>query len=129
MKRVVLGIVSQHFRPEFINRVDELVVFHPLGREQIRSITSIQTQYLRARLRERQMDMEFTETALDKLGEAGFDPVYGARPLKRAIQQAVENPLSKKILSGEFVPGDVIMIDVSGGELGFRKSERRAALA
>ena len=126
MKRVVLGIVSQHFRPEFINRVDELVVFHPLGREQIRSITSIQTQYLRARLRERQMDMEFTEAALDKLGEAGFDPVYGARPLKRAIQQAVENPLSKKILSGEFVPGDVIMIDVSGGELGFRKSERRA---
>jgi len=129
MKRVVLGVVSQHFRPEFINRVDELVVFHPLGREQIRSITSIQTQYLRARLRERQMDMELTEAALDKLGEAGFDPVYGARPLKRAIQQAVENPLSKKILSGEFVPGDVIMVDVSGGELGFRKSERKAALA
>ncbi len=127
MKRVVLGIVSQHFRPEFINRVDELVVFHPLGREQIRSITSIQTQYLRARLRERQMDLELTEAALDKLGEAGFDPVYGARPLKRAIQQAVENPLSKKILSGEFVPGDVILIDVSGGELGFRKSERKAA--
>jgi ATP-dependent Clp protease ATP-binding subunit ClpB len=129
MKRVVLGVVSQHFRPEFINRVDELVVFHPLGREQIRSITSIQTQYLRARLRERQMDMELTEAALDRLGEAGFDPVYGARPLKRAIQQAVENPLSKKILSGEFVPGDVILVDVSGGELGFRKSERRAALA
>ena len=128
MKRVVLGIVSQHFRPEFINRVDELVVFHPLGREQIRSITNIQTQYLRARLRERQMDLELTEAALDKLGEAGFDPVYGARPLKRAIQQAVENPLSKKILSGEFVPGDVILVDVSGGELGFRKSERKAAL-
>ncbi len=126
MKRVVLGIVSQHFRPEFINRVDELVVFHPLGREQIRSIAGIQTHYLQARLRERQMDIEFTTAALDKLGEAGFDPVYGARPLKRAIQQAVENPLSKKILSGEFVPGDVIMIDVSGGELGFRKSERRA---
>ena len=125
MKRVVLGIVSQHFRPEFINRVDELVVFHPLGRKQIRTITSIQTQYLRARLRERQLDLELTEAALDKLGEAGFDPVYGARPLKRAIQQAVENPLSKKILSGEFVPGDVIVIDVSGGELGFRKSEKR----
>ena len=127
MKRVVLGIVSQHFRPEFINRVDELVVFHPLGREQIRSITQIQTQYLRARLRERQMDMEFTEAALDKLGEAGFDPVYGARPLKRAIQQAVENPLSKKILNGEFVPGDVILVDVSGTELAFRKSERKAS--
>ena len=127
MKRVVLGIVNQHFRPEFINRVDELVVFHPLGREQIRSITQIQTQYLRARLRERQMDMEFTEAALDKLGEAGFDPVYGARPLKRAIQQAVENPLSKKILSGEFVPGDVILVDVSGTELAFRKSERKAS--
>ena len=84
---------------------------------------------LRARLREWQMDMEFTEAALDKLGEAGFDAVYGARPLKRAIQQAVEKPLSKKILSGEFVPGDVILVDVSGGELGFGKSERRAALA
>ena len=126
MKRVVLGIVSQHFRPEFINRVDELVVFHPLGREQIRSIAGIQTHYLQARLRERQMDIEFTAAALDKLGEAGFDPVYGARPLKRAIQQAVENPLSKKILSGEFVPGDVILVDVSGTELAFRKSERRA---
>ena len=127
MKRVVLGIVSQHFRPEFINRVDELVVFHPLGREQIRSIAGIQTHYLQARLRERQMDIEFTAAALDKLGEAGFDPVYGARPLKRAIQQAVENPLSKKILRGEFVPGDVILVDVSGSELAFRKSEQRAS--
>jgi ATP-dependent Clp protease ATP-binding subunit ClpB len=126
MKRAVMNIVSQHFRPEFINRVDEIVVFHPLGREQIRSIAQIQTQYLRARLRERQMDLEFSEAALDKIGEAGFDSVYGARPLKRAIQTGVENPLAQKILRGDFVPGDVIVVDVSGGELGFRKGERRA---
>jgi ATP-dependent Clp protease ATP-binding subunit ClpB len=125
MKRAVMNIVSQHFRPEFINRVDEIVVFHPLGREQIRSIAQIQTQYLRARLRERQMDLEFSEAALDKIGEAGFDSVYGARPLKRAIQTGVENPLAQKILRGDFVPGDVIVVDVSGGELGFRKGEKR----
>ena len=125
MKRVVLGIVSQHFRPEFINRVDELVVFHPLGREQIRSITQIQTQYLRARLRERQMDMEFTEAALDKLGEAGFDPVYGARPLKRAIQQLIENPLAQEILSAKFGPGDTIFADVVNGAITFAKDKAR----
>ncbi|HEX7047864.1 MAG TPA: ATP-dependent chaperone ClpB [Gammaproteobacteria bacterium] len=114
MKDAVMEIVGQHFRPEFINRVDETVVFHPLGREQIRAITDIQIGYLRERLAERDMKLEISPEALDRLGEAGFDPVYGARPLKRAIQQQVENPLAQKILSGEFGPGDVVRLDVNG---------------
>jgi ATP-dependent Clp protease ATP-binding subunit ClpB len=114
MKEAVMEIVGRHFRPEFINRIDETVVFHPLGRDQIRSITNIQVSYMRKRLLERNMDIEFTEAALDKIGEAGFDPVYGARPLKRAIQHRVENPLAQKILSGEFQEKDVILVDAAG---------------
>jgi ATP-dependent Clp protease ATP-binding subunit ClpB len=114
MKDAVMEIVGRHFRPEFINRIDETVVFHPLGRKQIRSITNIQVGYMRKRLQERNMDIEFTEAALDKIGEAGFDPVYGARPLKRAIQHRVENPLAQKILAGEFQEKDVILVDASG---------------
>ncbi len=121
MKASVMEIVGTHFRPEFINRVDEVVVFHPLGREQIRSITAIQVEYLRHRLQDRDMDLELSEAALDKLGEAGFDPVYGARPLKRAIQHGVENGLAQEILAGHFVPGDVIVVDAEGDELVFRK--------
>jgi ATP-dependent Clp protease ATP-binding subunit ClpB len=104
-------------------------VFHPLGREQIRAIVTIQVEYLRKRLQDRQMDIEFSEAALDKLGEAGFDPVYGARPLKRSIQQVVENPLAQAILSGEFLPGDVIEVGVSGETLSFNKSSRKATAA
>ena len=111
MKAAVMEVVGQHFRPEFINRVDEAVVFHPLGREQIRSITTIQIDYLRKRLAERELGLELTDAALDKLGEAGFDPVYGARPLKRAIQQQLENPLAQEILAGRFAPGDVVQVD------------------
>ena len=121
MKAAVMDIVATHFRPEFINRVDETVVFHPLGREQIHAITSIQVAYLRKRLQDRQMDLELSEAALDKIGEAGFDPVYGARPLKRAIQHGIENQLAQEILSGHFVTDDVIMVDVQGGELVFNK--------
>ncbi len=121
MKSVLMEIVSSHFRPEFINRVDEVVVFHPLGREQIRSITSIQVEYLRQRLRDRDMDLELSESALDLLGDAGFDPVYGARPLKRAIQNGIENRLAQEILSGHFQPGDIIVVDKSGDELVFHK--------
>jgi len=121
MKSVLMEIVSGHFRPEFINRVDEVVVFHPLGREQIRSITSIQIEYLRQRLRDRDMDLELSESALDLLGDAGFDPVYGARPLKRAIQNGIENRLAQEILSGHFQPGDIIVVDKSGDELVFHK--------
>jgi len=129
MKGAVMEVVGEHFRPEFVNRIDEVVVFHPLGREQIRSIATIQIEYLRARLRDRTMDIELTEAALDKLGEAGFDPVYGARPLKRAIQHQVENPLAQDILSGKFMPGDVILVDVKGDELVFDKSANKASAA
>ncbi len=127
MKDAVMGVVAQHFRPEFINRIDDVVVFHALGREQIHAITLIQTEYLRKRLRERDMDIELSPAALDKLGEAGFDPVYGARPLKRAIQQMLENPLAQEILAGHFAPGDVIRVDVETGRMIFKKGKMRTA--
>jgi ATP-dependent Clp protease ATP-binding subunit ClpB len=122
MKAAVMEIVSQHFRPEFINRVDEVVVFHPLMKEQIRSIAKIQLQILAKRLQDHDMDLEVSDAALDKLGESGFDPVYGARPLKRAIQQQLENPLAEKILSGEFGPGDTIAVDIGDGGLRFSRA-------
>jgi ATP-dependent Clp protease ATP-binding subunit ClpB len=111
MKQAVMDVVSHHFRPEFINRIDDLVVFHPLDREQLRRIADIQMNSLRQRLKDRDMDLELTDAALDKLAEAGFDPVYGARPLKRAIQVGLENRLAEEILSGRFGPGDVIRVD------------------
>ncbi len=129
MKAAVMNVVSQHFRPEFINRIDEVVVFHPLGREQIRAITSIQFEYLRKRLKDRHLGLELSERALDKLGEAGFDPVYGARPLKRAIQQSVENPLAQDILSGKFLPGDIIEVDFEREHFAFKKSTKKLAAA
>jgi ATP-dependent Clp protease ATP-binding subunit ClpB len=121
MKKAVLEIVSQHFRPEFINRVDDIVVFHPLAREHIRKIVEIQTGYLRRRLGERDIRIELDGKALDLLGDAGFDPVYGARPLKRAIQQQLENPLAQRILAGEFLPGDTIKVAAKDGVLVMRK--------
>ncbi len=129
MKSVVMETVSEHFRPEFINRIDEVVVFRPLGQSEIRSIANIQFQYLHERLEDRQIGIELTDAALDKLGKAGFDPVYGARPLKRAIQQEIENPLAQAILSGEFIAGDVIHIDVKNDELVFTKSDKKASVA
>ncbi len=121
MKKAVLEIVGQHFRPEFINRIDDIVVFHPLAREHIRKIVEIQTGYLRRRLGERDIRIELDGKALDLLGDAGFDPVYGARPLKRAIQQQLENPLAQRILAGEFMPGDTIKVVVKDGALVMRK--------
>jgi ATP-dependent Clp protease ATP-binding subunit ClpB len=121
MKAAVMEVVGQHFRPEFINRVDDVVVFHPLGREQIRAITDIQLGLLRLRLAERDIGLEISAEALDRLGAAGFDPVYGARPLKRAIQTQVENPLAQALLSGQFGPGDTIRIDAGAGGLSFRR--------
>jgi ATP-dependent Clp protease ATP-binding subunit ClpB len=121
MKDAVMEIVGQHFRPEFINRVDESVVFHPLAQDQIRAICKIQIDLLRHRLQERDMDLDISESALDLLGEAGFDPVYGARPLKRAIQRQLENPLANQILSSYFIPGDVIKIDKAADGLTFSK--------
>ncbi len=127
IKATVLEVLGHHFRPEFINRVDEVVVFHPLQKAQIRAIADIQVDYLRKRLADREMQLEITEAALDKLGEAGFDPVYGARPLKRAIQQRIENHLAQDILAGRFLPGDTIVVDVSGDEMTFNKGTASAA--
>jgi ATP-dependent Clp protease ATP-binding subunit ClpB len=123
MKAAVMGVVQAHFRPEFINRLDEIVVFRALDKAQIRKIARIQTDYLAKRLAERQLKLTLSEKALDLIGNVGFDPVYGARPLKRAIQQQLENPLAKQILEGKFQPGDTVAVDASGGHLVF---ERRA---
>ena len=112
MKAAVMEIVGSHFRPEFINRVDESVVFHPLGQEEIRAIARIQVEYLHRRLADREIGLEISDEALDRLGEAGFDPVYGARPLKRAIQNRIENPLAQKILAGEYLPGSTVRVDL-----------------
>ncbi len=122
MKHAVMDIVGQHFRPEFINRVDDVVVFHPLGREHIRKIVDIQLGYLHDRLAERDMRIHLSDDARDRLAEAGFDPVYGARPLKRAIQQQVENPLAQEILQGKFKPGDVIEVGVAEDRLAFQNA-------
>ena len=121
VKMAVMAEVKGHFRPEFINRVDEIVVFHALDEKQIGSIAKIQLHTLERRLAQMEMGLHVTEAALQKVAEAGFDPVYGARPLKRAIQQQIENPLSKMILEGRFGPKDVINIDVRGSELAFEK--------
>jgi ATP-dependent Clp protease ATP-binding subunit ClpB len=102
-------------------------VFHSLGSRQIRAIVDIQLLYLKKRLLERNMDLVLDDAARDLLGEAGFDPVYGARPLKRAIQQQIENPLAQRILQGEFMPGDRIRVSAQDGELGFSKLEERKA--
>jgi len=121
MKAAVMGVVQAHFRPEFINRLDDIVVFHPLDKAQIREIARIQTRYLAKRLAERQIAFEIDDSALMLLGNVGFDPVYGARPLKRAIQSQLENPLAQKILSGEFGQGDRVRVAAEGGHLVFRK--------
>jgi ATP-dependent Clp protease ATP-binding subunit ClpB len=122
MKSSVMEIVSQQFRPEFINRVDDVVVFHPLGREHIRAIVDIQLGYLHERLAGRDMKIVLSDEARDRLAEAGFDPVYGARPLKRAIQQQVENPLAQEILHGRFQPGDTIEVGVTENQLEFQNA-------
>ncbi|HTY48832.1 MAG TPA: ATP-dependent chaperone ClpB [Steroidobacteraceae bacterium] len=127
MKSAVMEIVQQSFRPEFINRIDDIVVFHPLGTEQIRRIVDIQLGYLRKRLAERGMDIRLDNAARDLLGQAGFDPVYGARPLKRAIQQQIENPLATRILKGDFGPGNVVQVSARDSQLAFEKSVERAA--
>ncbi|MEM9300580.1 MAG: ATP-dependent chaperone ClpB [Pseudomonadota bacterium] len=127
MKTAVMNVVGQHFRPEFINRVDELVVFHPLTNEQIREIARIQIDGLRRRMGDANLLLDISDEALTLLGNVGFDPVYGARPLKRAIQDRLENPLAEKILGGEFKPGDVVRVDTAGGELRFSVGDGLAA--
>jgi ATP-dependent Clp protease ATP-binding subunit ClpB len=120
MKAAVMEVVGQHFRPEFLNRIDEVVVFHPLGREHIRRIVDLQVDILRQRLAARDIGLELTEGALDWLGEVGYDPVYGARPLKRAIQQYMENALARDLLQGRFLPGQTIVVDRAGDQLVFQ---------
>src|SRR5262249_41939191 len=117
----VMGELRQHFRPEFLNRVDEIVIFEPLRREQIGRIVEIQLERLKKLLDDRRLKLELTPAAVAFLGEHGYDPVYGARPLKRAIQKYLQDPLAMKVLSGEFVGGDTIMVDAGKGALRFSK--------
>lgn len=119
MKQDVLTVVGGHFRPEFINRIDDIVVFHPLDKAQIRSIADIQLNQLRNRLADAELALSVSDAVLDRIAEVGFDPVYGARPLKRAVQQLVENPLAQRILKGEFATGDTIHIGLTDGEIDF----------
>ncbi len=127
MKTAVMEIVSKQFRPEFINRIDDAIVFHPLAQKHIRSITEIQLQQLQARLEDKEITLEYSDAAIEKLSEAGFDPVYGARPLKRAIQELVENPLAHEMLSGNILPGQIVTVDLTGEELSFNQKTSVAA--
>jgi ATP-dependent Clp protease ATP-binding subunit ClpB len=122
-----MGEVRTHFRPEFINRIDEVVVFHALGEAQIQSIAKIQLGVLKARLAKMDYGFDISEAAVAELAKVGFDPVYGARPLKRAIQSEIENPLAKAILEGRFAPKDTIRADYRGGKIAFEKSPAKAA--
>jgi ATP-dependent Clp protease ATP-binding subunit ClpB len=119
--------VKTQFRPEFVNRIDEVVVFHGLADEHIRSIARIQLEYLRQRLAKMDLGFEVSDAALAELAKVGFDPVYGARPLKRAIQSEIENPLAKAILEGQFAPKDLIRVDYRGGRMTFEKAPTKAA--
>ena len=127
VKLAVMGEVKTHFRPEFINRIDEVVVFHSLGDDNIRAIARIQLKQLEARLAKMEYGLEVSESAVSELAKAGFDPVYGARPLKRAIQSQLENPLAKSILEGRFAPKDTIRVDYRGSKMAFEKSNVKAA--
>jgi ATP-dependent Clp protease ATP-binding subunit ClpB len=127
IKLAVLGEVKSYFRPEFINRIDEVVVFHALDEKHIASIARIQLQGLEKRLVQMEMKLDITEAALAEIAKAGFDPVYGARPLKRAIQSELENPLAKEILSGRFGPKDTIRIDSQNGVFSFEKAAAEQA--
>jgi ATP-dependent Clp protease ATP-binding subunit ClpB len=127
MKAAVMEVVGNHFRPELINRIDETVVFHPLAKDQIVGIAAIQLSLLQQRLAEQELTLDLSDAAMDQLVESGFDPVYGARPLKRAIQTEVENPLAQQILAGEFPPGSQIVADVEDGVIVFRSRATSAA--
>jgi ATP-dependent Clp protease ATP-binding subunit ClpB len=129
IKLAVLGEVKTQFRPEFINRIDEIVVFHALDEKNIKSIARIQLGYLEKRLAQMEMKLEVSDAALAEIAAAGFDPIYGARPLKRAIQSQLENPLAKQILEGRFGPKDVIRVDAKKGVMTFEKQQVAAAAA
>jgi len=119
VKLAVLAEVKTHFRPEFVNRIDEIVVFHALAQAQIRGIARIQLQRLEQRLAQMEIGLQVSDAALDLISAEGFDPVYGARPLKRAIQSEIENPLAKRLLAGEFGPKSAIVVDARNGQVFF----------
>ena len=122
-----MGALRDHFRPEFLNRVDEIVVFSRLDREQLGAIVELQAARLRERLADRGVDLEITEAARELLGREGYDPAYGARPLKRLVQRRLENPLAQRMLAGEVRDGDRVVVDVVGDEITFTTAERLAA--
>ena len=122
VKLAVMGEVKTHFRPEFVNRIDEVVVFHSLGEAQVKSIAQIQIQLLAKRLAAMDMTLNMSESAIAEIANAGFDPVYGARPLKRAIQSEIENPLAREILAGSFVAKDTILVDNKSGKMTFTRA-------
>jgi len=126
MKDTVMGVVAQHFRPEFINRIDDLVVFHPLEKTQVREIAAIQLDVLQQRLADQELTLALSDAAIDALVDEGFDPVYGARPLKRVIQKRIENPLASRLLGGEFAPGSSIRVDVEDGAFRFDATAQAA---
>jgi ATP-dependent Clp protease ATP-binding subunit ClpB len=129
VKTAVMAEVKTQFRPEFVNRIDEIVVFHALGEEHIRDIARIQLRHLTERLAKLDMGLEVTDAALAELAKAGFDPVYGARPLKRAIQQSIENPLAKQILEGRFAAKDTVLVNAGKSGITFDKSGSKARKA
>jgi ATP-dependent Clp protease ATP-binding subunit ClpB len=122
VKRQVMDALREHFRPEFINRVDEIIIFHALGREHLRQIVDIQLRGLIKRLEDRKIHFEVGDRAKDLLIEEGYDPTYGARPLKRTIQREILDPLAMRVLQGDFVEGDVVRIDAPAGEVVFEKA-------
>jgi ATP-dependent Clp protease ATP-binding subunit ClpB len=125
-RRQIQDALREHFRPEFLNRVDDIIIFHPLGREHIEQIIDIQLKRLMQRLEERKIGVELTPAAKAQLIEEGYDPVYGARPLKRVIQRRILDPLAMRVLQGDFREGDVIRVDAAGGELRFARQEHAA---
>jgi ATP-dependent Clp protease ATP-binding subunit ClpB len=129
VKLAVMGEVKTHFRPEFVNRIDEIVVFHALDEANIAAIARVQLKYLEKRIEAMDMQLQVTDAAVLELAKAGFDPVYGARPLKRAIQQQIENPLSKELLEGRFGPKDTIRVDVKNGMFIFDKAKMKEVRA
>jgi ATP-dependent Clp protease ATP-binding subunit ClpB len=127
IKTAVMAEVKTQFRPEFVNRIDEIVVFHALDEKHIRNIAKIQLRYLEERLAKLEMGLEVADSALAQLAKAGFDPVYGARPLKRAIQQSIENPLAKQILEGRFAAKDIVRVEYRNGAMQFEKAAAKSA--
>jgi ATP-dependent Clp protease ATP-binding subunit ClpB len=123
LEQQVMAALRQTFKPEFLNRVDDIIIFHPLGIEQIGAIVELQLKRLRKLLEDRNLSLEVTDRAKKLLAEEGFDPAFGARPLKRAIQRTIQNPLALAVLEGEFADGDRIVADVEGAEIVFRRAE------